>query len=136
VERDEAKAVYWFERAARENDVVALQHLGVAYLQGRGVPKDEKKGAEWYERAARLGDKTSQYKLAMCYENGRGGNRSSLLASCCCVTSSDRPFGFLFARAVPKSEREAALWYLRLRLLHTVSPSACLMLSRWDVGCG
>lgn len=47
---DDAKAVYWYKRAADQGVANAQYNLGEAYSIGQGVPKDNTKAAYWYKK--------------------------------------------------------------------------------------
>lgn len=72
VEKDECKAIEWYEKAADLNDAIAMRCLGVNYENGTGVEKDECKAVEWYEKAANLNDAIAIRCLGVNYENGIG----------------------------------------------------------------
>ncbi|KAJ1473146.1 hypothetical protein T484DRAFT_3371099 [Baffinella frigidus] len=67
----------WFrERAIKGNDKAQLQ-LGLAYMEGAGVPRNESRGAGWLARSARQGNLRAMHELALCYEFGEGVRRSN-----------------------------------------------------------
>ena len=47
VEKDEATAVYFYEKAARQNCARAQCNLGAMYSKGLGVKKDETTAVYW-----------------------------------------------------------------------------------------
>ena len=56
VEKDEQKAVEWYQKAAEQGYANAQCNLGVCYEHGTGVEKDEQKAVEWYQKAAEQGN--------------------------------------------------------------------------------
>ena len=56
VDRNKAKAVERYTRAADQGDTDAQYRLGMCYEEGAGVERDTAKAVEWYKRAADLGD--------------------------------------------------------------------------------
>jgi len=69
VEKDEAKAVELYAKAASQGDFAAAQcNLGVCYHYGQGVEKDEEKAMEWYVKAAAQGLDHAQCNLGAFYE--------------------------------------------------------------------
>jgi uncharacterized protein len=72
VAADGAKAAYWYEKAAAQNDPVAAAYLAEMHATGLGVPRDDPKALEWYRRAAELGHPASQYNVGLFYAFGRG----------------------------------------------------------------
>jgi len=63
VDKNEIKAVEWYERAADQEHAQARFNLGVCYEYGIGVYKDEAQAVEWYRRAAARGHINSQLFL-------------------------------------------------------------------------
>ncbi len=72
VKHDDAKAAYWFERAAEKGLTDAQKMIGLLYFAGTGVPRNFEKSARFYEMAAQAGDAEAQYMLANLYRQGRG----------------------------------------------------------------
>lgn len=58
-------AVYWYERAAKQDVAPAQLNLGIMYLRGEGVEHDIIKARTWLEKAAQLGDNRASYALAV-----------------------------------------------------------------------
>src|SRR5689334_13332528 len=56
VEKDEQKAVEWYQKAAELGNARAHYCLGCCYENGIGVEKNERKAVEWYQKAAELGN--------------------------------------------------------------------------------
>jgi TPR repeat protein len=65
VERNDAEAVKWFERAAYGGSAQAQYNLGILYENGWGVAKSPIRARYWYRRAADQGrkDAASRYTL-------------------------------------------------------------------------
>jgi uncharacterized protein len=55
VERNEAEAVKWFKKAAKQGQAEAMFALSKLYLAGRGVAVDMDKAMEWRRKAAEHG---------------------------------------------------------------------------------
>ena len=72
VKKDMAIARSWYEKAAAQNDPIALNNLGVFYEQGLGIPKNLEKAAHWYKESAEWGYSYAQYNLGNMYRTGRG----------------------------------------------------------------
>lgn len=70
--KDEKKAVFWFERAAVQGNVVAQKMLGDLYEQGRGVSENLKVSADWRTKAALRGNTEAQVNLGRMYLVGAG----------------------------------------------------------------
>ncbi len=66
-------AFYWFDKAAQNGNISALNYLFVMYREGAGVKQDDKKAFECAKQAAEKGADSSTKKwLAWFYENGVG----------------------------------------------------------------
>lgn len=72
VPKDDAKAVYWYKKAAEQGLGAAQNNLGVRYRDGKGVPQDYTKALYWFGQAARQGDETAQMSLGEIYLSGHG----------------------------------------------------------------
>lgn len=64
------RALEEFLPLAARNDVVAAYHLGIMFLEGRGVTQSAAEGVRWLMRAAQRGHTVAQLKLAELYETG------------------------------------------------------------------
>lgn len=64
---DIPQAIYWFQTAANNNNVIAQYNLGLMYLSGYGVPKDIKQAMELFKQAALQNHLNAQYKLIELY---------------------------------------------------------------------
>jgi TPR repeat protein len=69
---------------AREDDARAQSLLGLAYYEGRGVPRSDLEAMNWFRLAAAQGAASAQFHLGLMYSEGRG---------------------------VPQNHVEAAKWY-------------------------
>jgi hypothetical protein len=56
VAQDPEKAVYWYRKAANQNNPGAYYQLGNMYENGFGVEKDIDEAHKWYSRGAELGN--------------------------------------------------------------------------------
>ncbi len=72
VEKDLAKAVEWYTKAAKNGNAGGQVNLGVCYFFGRGVEKDKSKSIVWWRKAAEQGNADAQWLLGICYANGKG----------------------------------------------------------------
>ena len=76
VEKNEAKAFEWYQKAALAGNADAQVNMGVFCQTGRfGLKKDFAKAAEWYLKASEQGNAYAQFYLARLYENGNGVER-------------------------------------------------------------
>jgi hypothetical protein len=76
VEKDAARAAYWYERGAERGHAGAQTMLGYLYYRGEGVEKDYGKAFEWYKEAALQGHAGSQASLGYLYGEGHGVERN------------------------------------------------------------
>ena len=59
-------ALFWFRRAAKQEDALAFAKLGLMYALGRGVPKDLIQAHMWYNLSAAQGEKhASEFRDAL-----------------------------------------------------------------------
>jgi len=57
---------------AEQGDASAQFNLGVAHLDGEGVPQDYVEAVKWFRKAANQGHADAQYNLGVMYERGVG----------------------------------------------------------------
>ena len=101
VPRDDAEAIEWFLKAARQDEAGAQCILGLMYEEGKGTRQDAAEAVMWYRRAARQGDEEALNNLtAMC-------NRGNSIAQF--------NLGLMYeeGEGVLQDEAEAAKWYRR-----------------------
>lgn len=67
------KAIALFQSAADKNNADGEYYMGVAYLNGLGVPKDDAKAAAWFRRGADHDHEVAQYWFGEMLSKGRGG---------------------------------------------------------------
>ena len=72
IAQDYAIALKYFEDAAAQKHVNALNNLGEMYRLGKGVPINLNKAFSLYEKAAEQDCAVAQFNLAECYEHGYG----------------------------------------------------------------
>lgn len=60
-----------YKKAADEGDPIAINALGVCYIQGKGIEKDVAKSIELYQKAAELNSLSALFNLARLYMNGQ-----------------------------------------------------------------
>jgi len=71
-ENPEAKAFYWYEKAAKQGHTLAAYNLGNAYKHGRGAVQSESLANYWWQKAADTGLASAQFNLALQYSRGLG----------------------------------------------------------------
>lgn len=87
VDQDGLRAAEWYERAAKQSDVRALDALGFLHSGAGGLlPANDAEAFKWYLKAAEAGDASSQASVADAYVEGAG---------------------------VPRNYSDAVMWYRR-----------------------
>jgi TPR repeat protein len=122
VEKDAQKAVFWWRKAAKENDPKAVYNLAMAYSDGKGVDKDDKQAVYWFRKAAYMGSNFAQYNLAVMYALGKGTERDDKQAlywyrKSAGLGNPDAAYnlGVMYERGVgvPKGGKEVVYWYCK-----------------------
>lgn len=72
LQRDPARAAFWFEQAAIQGNAYAEERLGDLYEQGRGVPANLQLAFDWRLAASRRGNLKAQRDLGRMYHEGAG----------------------------------------------------------------
>jgi uncharacterized protein len=80
VERNDAVAFMWFQRAAAQGDAAAQYNVGASYAGGVGVQKSDVDAAKWFRRAADQGVVFAQLNLGLLYAAGNGVPQDSVEA--------------------------------------------------------
>ncbi|MCX7175166.1 MAG: TonB C-terminal domain-containing protein [Proteobacteria bacterium] len=74
---DFAFAFAEFSAAARQNDPLALNILGIMYADGVGVERNDKMAVDWFFKAQTLGSLEAGANLGRMYADGRGVPQSN-----------------------------------------------------------
>lgn len=69
VEKSRQKALLWLEKAAAQDDVIAIYNLAVAYAEGKGVARNEDKAKELLYRASAMGFSKADDKIRQIEED-------------------------------------------------------------------
>jgi TPR repeat protein len=72
VERNDATALMWFQRAAERGNAAAQYNVGASYATGVGVEKNDAEAAKWFRRAADQGMAFAELNLGLLYAAGHG----------------------------------------------------------------
>ena len=73
VDQDFKAALRWFEKAAAQGNVSAMEQLGFMQERGLGCEVDVKSAKAWYERAVEKGDAAAMVGLGKMYFQGCDG---------------------------------------------------------------
>lgn len=110
------------QRQALNGDAMAQHNLGLAYVNGRGVPQNYQIAAGWFEKASAAGLERVQYNLAVLYENALGVPQDLERAFELYRAAAEQGFApaqhtvgvaYAQARGVARDYRAAALWFRR-----------------------
>ena len=72
VDKNDAKTLQYFEKAAAHGNARAMFKLGYMFYNGLGVAQDDVKAFEYFKRAAEQGYANAQYHLGYMFYNGLG----------------------------------------------------------------
>ena len=67
-----SQAVYWYRKAAEQDNTAAQYNLGLCYYYGYGISEDYYQAVYWYRKAANQGYADAQNNLGNCYYKGNG----------------------------------------------------------------
>lgn len=68
-------ALHWIQKAAQQNDVLAICNLGHMYLHSLGVKQDCDKALSYYNKAVEQGSFVGLYSLGVFYKEGYCGTK-------------------------------------------------------------
>jgi len=63
-----ARAAFYYKKAAELGHIQAMNNIGVAYVDGDGIPRDDKQAMKWFKKSAQLGNSEAMYNLALGYQ--------------------------------------------------------------------
>ena len=76
-EKNTEQALYWFKKAADQNDTQAQMYCAAAYLFGVGVKENSDIARKYYIAAAKNGDSIAQYTVAQSFlESHQSSNKT------------------------------------------------------------
>jgi uncharacterized protein len=105
VEKDPAKAVPWFLKAARQGNAKAYFNLGAAYYNGDGVGVNDTDSCVWFILAADAGDPRGQEAVA----RARSEMPPRRMTECEVLTGS----AYISGNLIPEDYAKAMQWYLK-----------------------
>jgi len=80
VDQDYEKAVYWYEKAASQDNAMAQYNLAICYGNGYGVAKNIKESVKWFGKSADKGNSEARYQYALYLLNGTYVAKDTLAA--------------------------------------------------------
>ncbi len=137
VERDDAKALYWFRKAATQGSASAQTTLGEMYAQGRGVTRDDTEALRWFHKAAVQGSARARMELGEMYAQGRGVDRDDAEALRWFRQAAEQNYapaqaelGVIYeqGQGVPRDLAEGQRWYERAAAILPPGPERDAML--------
>ena len=69
-EVDLSRAAYWYTLSANQGHKIALNNLGIAYKEGKGVNKDLVKATEYIRKSAEMGNALAQRNYGDMFRDG------------------------------------------------------------------
>ena len=120
IEKDFAKAVEWYEKAALQGYAEGQYYLGYCYYEGEGVEQNFSKAAELYIKASEQGYARAQQKLAICYFMGEGVDQDIDKAFEWCKKSAEQGrayaqylLGYCYynGQGTEQDLKQAVLWF-------------------------
>lgn len=72
VDENKSEAFKYFEKAANNGNMIALNNVGVFYQNGIAVKQNRSEAFDCYNKAAKMGFAISQGNLSVCYQKGIG----------------------------------------------------------------
>lgn len=104
VKQDDAAALDWCLKAARQNDPAGEEDVGVQYAYGRGTKQDTPLAVEWLKKAASQGSVAAMGNLGTLYATGAGVPQDYAEAMKWYRTAADR--------GDPRSQTDVGIMYL------------------------
>lgn len=120
--KDTAKAIAWYQKAAGHGHANASLVLGNIYMYGQGVTRDTAKAAAWYQKAVEQGGRleaVTETRFGLMYETGDGVAKDAAKAVQWYQKAAVQGYGFaqfylslMYERGmgVPKDMTKAEEW--------------------------
>lgn len=119
VERDDARALDWYQKAAAQGHAKAQYNLGAMYMSGRGTKQNYIAAASWTRKSAEQGFALAQYAMSDFYFKGLGvaiddvaGAQWLRKAADQGLPEAESNMGAIYidGRGVPKDAARAVTW--------------------------
>ncbi len=69
---DYKQAIKLFHKAAEMGNSSAMNNIGMAYYEGKGVARDYEESFKWFQKASENGSVSAKYSVGMAYLEGKG----------------------------------------------------------------
>ena len=79
-EKRYTEALPWYEKAAAQNNALAINNLAYLYDEGLGVEQDREKARKLYLKSANLGEAQAMYNLGLMYGSEQLGKPDPVVA--------------------------------------------------------
>lgn len=122
VERDYAKAMEWYLKAAAQGEMYAESNIGILYRYGCGREKDLKVALSWFLKAAEHGLASAQETAGIFYDFGYGTDQNMERAVYWYRKAANNQRGlaqnnlgacYQDGKGVPQDDDQAFYWYSR-----------------------
>jgi TPR repeat protein len=119
VDKDPAKALELYRKAADLNYAEAQLLLGIMFDQGIGLTQDYAQALDWYRKAAEQGYAKAQYNLAALYDEGLGVEQDYSVAGLWYRKAAEQGYAnaqfnlgamYLNAEGMPPDNVEGYMW--------------------------
>jgi len=107
------EAIYWYKRAAKNNNLDAMNNLGRCYLDGNENTENYEKGIKWLTRAAEKGHEKAQNNLGWWIKDPRKSFYWFSKAACQGLSCSQNNIAWCYQEGwgIEKDEVLAVKWY-------------------------
>ncbi len=122
IEKDMAKAISWFRKAADNNEPRAQYKLGLCLYNGEGAKMDKKAAMNWFLLSAGQGYAPAQNHIANCYFYGKDINADRIEAFKWYYKAAQQHYAesqlhiglcYYFGWVVQQNKSEAINWFHR-----------------------
>jgi len=121
-ESNKEKAIYWYERAAKLNNLDAMNNLGRCYIDGNEDTDQYDKGIKWLTIAAERGHGNAQNNLGWWVKDPKKSFYWFLKAACQGFSCSQNNVAWCYQEGcgVEKNEHLAVKWYKKAISKHNL----------------
>jgi TPR repeat protein len=130
--KGDESALSRLRKAAEQGDGYAEFHLGLLYMDGKGVPQNAEQGIVWLRKSGEQGYAVAQDRLSSLYEKGKGVPKDLPEAAEWARRAAEQgdtagaatlAMDYYKGKGVPKDDVQAIKWFTILNALAQVSDS-------------